>query len=295
VVRPPYPVAIPPLLPQFLNKRRSKLAYPLSKAEELGIDRPALIWMVNLSYRGPRGGAAEPGDLDSAYSTIRERWLPMAAAARGAGLVEERGGRWHVTAKGSAVARGLHDAARAHYATLAPIAEKDLGELARLLDAAFAAAARAKEPARRMHTPFAFAYRADEPRPGSFAQLDAAIYGLWQVRDDCHMQAWTDAGIDGPDLEVLSRAWRGEAADEAALADLLPHQTAEDIHASLEQLRHDGLVEYGAVRTTGKGSQVRQRIEDETDRLFFDPWPDAVGAKGDWIARTLAEVNSALG
>ena len=98
-------MAIPPLLPQFLNKRRSKLTYALTKAEELGIDRPALVWVVNLSYRGERGGAAEPGDLDSAYATIRERWLPMAAVARGAGLVEERGGRWRVTAKGKAVAK----------------------------------------------------------------------------------------------------------------------------------------------------------------------------------------------
>src|SRR5919108_3717655 len=149
------------------------------------------MWAVNLSYRGDRGAAAEPGDLDSAYSTIRERWLPMAAAARGAGLVEEHGGRWRVTAKGRALATGLHEAARAHYATLAPIPEQELAELARLLDAAFAAAARAKEPARRMHTHFAFAYRADEPRPGSFAQLDAAVYGPWQGPDDCPMEGGT--------------------------------------------------------------------------------------------------------
>jgi hypothetical protein len=293
-VRPPYPVAIPPLLPQFLNKRRSKLTYPLTKAEELGIDRAALVWTANLSYRGERGGAAEPGDLDSAYSTVRERWLPMAAAARGAGLVEERGGRWHVTAKGKALAKGLHEAARAHYETLSPIADRDLAELARLLDSAFQAAARAKEPARRMHTPFAFAYRADEPRPGSFAQLDAAVYGLWQVRDDCHMAAWTDARMSGPELEILTRAWRSEAADEAALVELLPHQTADDVHASLDRLRRDGLVEAAAIRTTEKGARLRQHIEDETDRLFFEPWPDAVGAKGDWIAATLAEVNAAL-
>ena len=287
-------MAIPPLLPQFLNKRRSKLTYALTKAEELGIDRPALVWVVNLSYRGERGGAAEPGDLDSAYATIRERWLAMAAVARGAGLVEERGGRWRVTAKGKAVAKDLHDAARAHYETLAPIAEKDLAELAQLLDAAFVAASRAKEPARRMHTPFAFAYRADGVRPGSFAQLDAAVYGLWQVRDDCHMAAWTDAAMSGPELEILTRAWRAEAADEAALAELLPHQTADDVHASLDRLRHDGLVEGAAIRTTEKGGRVRQRIEDETDRLFFSPWPDPVGAKGDWIARMLSEVNAAL-
>jgi hypothetical protein len=39
---------------------------------------------------------------------------------------------------------------------------------------------------------------------------------------------------------------------------------------------------------------MRQKIEDETDRLFFSPWPDDVGANGKWIADRLAAVNAAL-
>ena len=66
------------------------MRFPLQKTEELGIDRPTFIWALNLSYRGDRGAAAEPGDLTSVYGTVPGRWLPMAAAARGAGLAEER-------------------------------------------------------------------------------------------------------------------------------------------------------------------------------------------------------------
>ena len=270
------------------------MTFPLRKTEELGLDRPSFIWAINLSYRGASGARPEPGDLVNAYGTIKDRWLPMAAATRAAGLTEERDGRWCLTAKGQALAREMHDAARAHYATLTPIAKDDLAELATLLDRAFEAAARAPEPARRVHTPWARAYRGDEPQAGSFAQLDAAIYGLWQVRDDCHMAAWARAGLTGPDVEVLTRAWRNEAADEGALVELLPHQTGDDVHASLDRLRRDGLVERDAIRASEKGSRLRQGIEDETDRLFFTPWPDAVGAKGEWIARTLSEVNAAL-
>jgi hypothetical protein len=40
---------------------------------------------------------------------------------------------------------------------------------------------------------------------------------------------------------------------------------------------------------------VPQKVEDETDRLFFTPWPDDVGAKGAWIADRLGMVNTALG
>jgi hypothetical protein len=271
------------------------MTFPLQKTEELGLDRASFIWAINLSYRGDRGASAEPGDLTSVYGTIPGRWLPMAAAARGAGLAEERNGRWYLTERGRGLAAAMHEAARAHYASLTPLPKQDLDELARLLDKAFFAAAKSPEPAKRQHTPFAFAYRGDEPPEGSFAQLDAAIYGLWQVRDDCHMAAWRATALTGPEVELLTRLWREEAADEAALADLVPHQGPKDVEAALTRLRSEGLVEAGALKTTSRGAAARQKIEDDTDRLFFTPWPDDVAAKSAWIAERLIQVNAALG
>jgi hypothetical protein len=271
------------------------MTFPLQKTEELGIDRPTFIWAINLSYRGDRGASAEPGDLASVYGTIPGRWQPMAAAARGAGLAEERNGRWYLTEKGQGLAAAMHEAARAHYSTVATLPKDELAELARLLDRAFLAAAEAPEPQVRQHTPFAFAYRGDDPPSGSFAHLDAAVYGLWQVRDDCHMAAWRASGLSGPEVEVLTRMWREEAADEAALVDLLPHQGPKDVDAAVTRLRKEGLVEPDALKATDRGARARQQIEDETERLFFSPWPDDVGAKGAWIAEKLIEVNTALG
>ena len=294
-MKPPYPTEIPPLLPLFLNKRRAKMTFPLQKTEELGLDRPTFIWTINLSYRGDRGASADPGDLASVYGTIPGRWLPMAAAARGAGLAEERDGRWYLTERGRGLAAAMHEAARAHYATLTPLPKNELAELARLLDRAFLAAAKAAEPAHRLHTPFAWGYRGDDPPAGSFAQLDAAVYGLWQVRDDCHIAAWRASGRSGPDVEVLTRLWREEAADEAALVDLLTHQRPDDVSAAVARLRKDRLVGPKNLKATAEGASARQKIEDETDRLFFTPWPDDIGAKGPWIAEKLIEVNAALG
>src|SRR5438045_6952065 len=114
LVKPPYPVEIPPLLPLFLNKRRAKMRFPLQKTEELGIDRPTFIWALNLSYRGDRGATAEPGDLTSVYGTVPGRWLPMAAAARGAGLAEERDGRWYLPQKRRRLGGARHAAAPTH-------------------------------------------------------------------------------------------------------------------------------------------------------------------------------------
>src|SRR5437588_10987997 len=128
------------------------MRFPLQKTEELGIDRPTFIWALNLSSRGDRGATAEPGDLTSVYGTVPGRWLPMAAAARGAGLAEERNGRWYLTEKGRGLAAAMHEAARAHYATLSPIAKEELAELARLLERTFGVAAQADAPGQRLRT-----------------------------------------------------------------------------------------------------------------------------------------------
>jgi DNA-binding MarR family transcriptional regulator len=294
-MRPPYPVELVPLFPEFLTKRRTKMTFPLRAMDELGLDRPAYFWTINLSYRGAPGAAPEEGDLESPYSTIRQRWLPMAAAARSAGLAEERGGRWHLTAKGSDLARRQHLAAREHYRTLSPLPASELDKLARLLDRAFEATARADEPTHRTHTAWGFAYRGDNTDGGSFAQLDASVYGLWQVRDDCHISAWRAADFSGPDIEVLTRIWRGEASDQTALAALLSHQRPSDIDRSLERMRRDGLVEpEPPLRMTESGRKARQAVEDETDRLFFSPWPDDVGAAAGWIQEKLSAVNASF-
>jgi len=93
---------------------------------------------------------------------------------------------------------------------------------------------------------------------------------------------------------VLTRLWREEAADDAALADLLPHQRPEDVKSAVARMRKEGLVEPDALKATAAGASVRRKIEDETDRLFFVPWPDDVGAKSAWIAEKLIGVNTAL-
>ena len=93
------------------------------------------------------------------------------------------------------------------------------------------------------------------------------------------------------------RWWVGTGTDESKVdrgLGCLPHQRAEDIHSGLARLRERGLVEPSAPRTTPEGATTRQRIEDETDRLFFSPWPSEVGAKAPFIADRLAKVNAAL-
>ena len=291
-MREPYPLALVPLLPQFLNRRRAKSDFPLRAMERLGLDRPAYFFVVDLGIQDPRGG--RPQDIgNSTYRTTDDPLRMTAAAGESAGLLTWGDGRWTLTDKGTTVVREFRRAVDAHFASLAPIASDELERLAALLDSAYQAAAAAAEPATRDHTPRAARYRWQEPS-SAMARLDAAIYGLWQFRDDCHVQAWRDASLTGPTVDVLTRVWHNEAATEDDLAAKMP-QRPEDVHASVARLDIDGLLTSGPkLALTPKGAALRERIEAETDRYFFAPWPDAVAAESDWVTERLASLNAAL-
>lgn len=281
-----------PLFPQFLQRRNTKLDFPLRATERHGIDRPAYLFVVqSLGFADPAG--ATLAEMGSLYATAHGAMQAAAATAQGGGLVTHEGDRWSLTDAGRRLLDEHRHAVAAYHATLAPIDRAELGRLAALLDRAFAAGSAAAEPTIRVRTPRAHRYRWTAPA-AEFAQLDAAVFGLWQVRDDCHVQAWMDAGLTAPVLDVLTRLWHGEGATPSELAAVIPGQRESEIGAALAELGSRGLIERGAPALTAHGREVRERIESETDRYFFTPWPDDVGAEAEWIRRTLARVNDAL-
>lgn len=292
-MRPPYPVDLVPLLPQFLGRRRATLDHVLRATEELGLDRPAFLRAVSLAEAAPDGATLD--DLLFPYSCRREMLRGMLAAGEGAGLVEERDGRFHATDEGRRHARALHTATRAHLETLRPLPRPQLARLADLLERAFLAAAAAAPAAPQAHTPRAFRYREGTPSSHPLAALDDAVYGLWMVRDDCHVAAWTARRLRGPDLNVLTYLWRGEASTAAELVALVGEGTEAHVVAALAALREAGLVEgSGPLRPTDRGRAERDAIEADTDRSFFGPWPDDVGAEATWIRDQLARLNAGL-
>ena len=256
--------------------------------EELGLDRPAFFFPINLSYQDDGGARLE--EMGNPYPTVFDSNLAAASAARGAGLVDEQGGRWRLTDKGRAFATRFRNETAAYFATLEPIARGDLARLAALLGEALASIERSDVP--KDHLRRLPRYRGDGK--SAMGALDDAVMGLWQARDDCHMASWRAAGFSGPVFDVLTRVWRREAATESELATKLPGQRPADISSALAMLRRDGLVNEHMLETTERGSSVRQKIEDETDRRFFAPWPDRVGRDAAWIRDRLAAVNAAL-
>lgn len=290
-MRPPYPVELVPLFPEFLTKRRTKFTLPLRLVEELGIDRPALSFVIGAV--APQGGGRF-GEMWNPYATQWDQHLPASSAARDAGLVDESNGRWDLTQAGRDLAKRVRREADAYLASLpSPLPADDLARLASLLARAFDATAAGLERRWHSHIPRAARMAGDGTHP--MVALENAIYGIWQARDDCHMAAWQEAGLDGPTLDTLTRIWRNEASSVEDLVAKLTSQRPADIAGQLARLRRDGLVTAGdPPRTTDKGAKARQGIEDETDRLFFTAWPDDVGSAAPWIREKLARVNASF-
>lgn len=291
-MKAPYPVELVPLFPEFLTKRRVKFTFPLRLMEELGIDRPALFFVVG--GVAPQGGGRY-GEMWNPYATQWDQHQAASSAARDAGLVDERNGRWDLTPKAREMMKRFRVEADAYLATLpSPISTSDLSRLGTLLGRAFEATAASLD--RRWHSHIPRAERmAGDAKAHPMVALENAVYGLWNARDDCHMAAWGQAGLDGPTLDALTRIWRGEAESEENLAAKLTSQRPADVAAELARLRRDGLVTDGnPPRTTEKGTKARQAIEDETDRLFFSGWPDDVAASAGWIKEKLAAVNASF-
>ena len=287
----PYPTDLIPLIPEFLTRRRSKFTFALRAIEELGIDRPAFSFVVDLGVTDPDG--TNPARLYSPYATIHDGTRAAATTAVGAGLAEETAKGWRLTAKGRDLLVRTRRAADEYLAGLSvPLSREELSRLASALGRAFDATRHGLD--RRHHDHISRAARMAGDGSEPMVALENAVYGLWQARDDCHVTAWRAAGLDGPTLDVLTRIWRREATTEEELASKLPRQRPDDVRREIEGLRQRGLVEPNALATTAAGGAARQSVEDETDRLFFAPWPDDLGTQAGWLRDHLATVNAAL-
>jgi hypothetical protein len=290
-VKEPYPLELVPLFLEFLNKRRVNFTFPLRLMEELSLDRPALFFV--LAGVAPQGGGRF-NEMWNPYATQWDQQQAASTAARDAGLVVEKDGRWDLTSAGRDLATRFRHQADAYLGSLpSPLPREELVRLAALLMRAFDATAASLDRRWHSHIPRAARMAGDASSP--MVALENAVHAQWMARDDSHMAAWRQAGLDGPMLDTLTRIWRGEATDDTDLAAKLTSQRPAEVATQLARLRRDGLVAAeGALRTTDKGAKIRQAIEDETDRLFFGAWPGDVASSNGWIREKLAAVNGSF-
>ena len=123
-------------------------------------------------------------------------------------------------------------------------------------------------------------------------RIEQAIYDLWHARDDSHIKAWRDAGMEGPPMKVLTLIWSGEASTVSGLAEMLrDDQSLEDVESNLSYLFDKEYVvrDGDEVKLTPAGALAREEIERDTDRIYFASWPHT-SEEAAWIGDKLREL-----
>ena len=94
-----------------------------------------------------------------------------------------------------------------------------------------------------------------------------AVNALREWRGDTHWALVVAAGLGHAEASILHNAWLGYDRDWLARSR---GTSEEDLAAGWRTLRAEGLAVDDTV--TPEGIALRQRIEDETDRLTTSPW-----------------------
>lgn len=99
---------------------------------------------------------------------------------------------------------------------------------------------------------------------------------LAAYRDDMYVATWGAHGVEGHAWEMLDFLSHSDSMTFADLHEKLSRRgVTEEVHAEdVRELARRGWVEEssGVVKATEAGTQVRAKVEAETERLFFAPW-----------------------
>jgi hypothetical protein len=185
----------------------------------------------------------------------------------------------------------IEQAEHDYVATLTPLPLPELTRLAALLETIVQGRWQASEPMVKAHQ--ARCYRLAITTPAPMVRLNAAVFALWMARDDAHIAAWQAEGLSGPHLDLLTRLWTGEVHSLPELTTALQHtQRPEDVLEGVTALREAGyvLAEGEYLTLTDWGQQVRTRIEEETDRIYFTAWPSLTSEDLNWLSSSLTQV-----
>ncbi|HEY0068849.1 MAG TPA: hypothetical protein VGE04_02665 [Chloroflexia bacterium] len=290
--------ALPPLMPQFLRKRRAGLPAVKEIADDFGVERPHLFAMLLL-----RLVTGSYGDEPVSPAQVRA-WDPYATkdvysesfdALVGKGLVlEDAQGNLGLSTAGRQAVDRLHKAGREFVAAHRPLPPSDLETLSDLLQSAVEAtlADPVLAPRPGSHLAGARSIATFGPDAPMMVRIEQSIYELWHARDDAHMKAWRDAGLEGPAMPVFTLVWSGEAGTLPGLTGLLSsQQSPADIESSLAYLVANDYLEVDGeeVRVTPAGALVRDDIERETDRVYFAPWPLSLH-EAEWLRDHLRQL-----
>ena len=264
-----------------------------------GLQFPALLLLRDLVQETDAGETLSRQETESQlfnpYSTFHPIFDNLPSLLEKGYLLHSEG-RYLVTPRGRALIERIEQAVQDYTATLTPLPLPELTRLAALLEAIAQRMWQASEPAVKAHQ--ARCHRLPPITTSApMVHLDAAVFALWMARDDAHIAAWRAEGLSGPHLDLLTRLWTAEAHTLPELTTALQQtQRLEDILQGVTTLREAGyvLVEGEHIALTEYGQQVRTRIEEETDRIYFTPWPPLTPEDLNWLYSSLKSAISPI-
>jgi ribosomal protein S19E (S16A) len=107
-------------------------------------------------------------------------------------------------------------------------------------------------------------------------KTDQYLTDLVMYRDDAHIAASKNYGVNGRTWETLTFVWNEEARTAEALAERLGFRgfTAEDYAKSLSRLEELGWIEpvEKGFQVTDEGRALRDQAEDNTNLIHFECW-----------------------
>ncbi len=276
---------IPPLLPRFLIKRRAGLPAIGEVVEELGITRGDFFTLLRLNLlQGSYGSAVTLSQIraDNPYITVNNYSAPLDALVGSGLVIKDAQESYALSSRAKRTIDRVHAEGRAWVSRTQPLPPAELDDLARQLERAVSATlddpVLGPRPGTRLAALRSLIVRGENM--STMARIEQAIADLWGARDDAHIKAWRDAGLEGPAMAVLTLVWSGEARTTGDIVRTLEgRQSASDIESNVsyllekEYMARDG---DDVLVLTPEGVLVREDIERETDRIYFTPWPHMV-------------------
>lgn len=263
-----------------------------------GLPFPALLLLRELVQETDPGEMLSRQEMESRlfnpYPTLHPFFDHLPALLQ-AGYLSQAEGRYRVTPDGRALIERIEQAEHDYVATLTPLPLPELSRLATLLEAIVQRLWQASEPMVKAHQ--ARCVRLPITTDAPMVRLNAAVFALWMARDDAHIAAWRAEGLSGPELALLTSLWRGEAHTLPELTSAFEQlQRPEDILQGITALSEAGyvLLEGEHLILTQDGQQVRTRIEEETDRIYYAPWPPLTPEELNWLYSSFKKVCDAL-
>lgn len=223
--------------------------------------------------------------LFNPYAT-RFPWVEQLPLLVEYGYLQQREEGYAVTEAGRLLITQIEWAARAYISSLHLSPSLPLSALATALVELVHRAWQAPEPAIKAHQARTQRRLPVDSAP-ALVQVEWAILGLWEARDDAHIAAWQAYRFSGPVVDIVSHLWSKEAQPLPSLMTILEaSQGPADIEQGLRYLTQSGYITTSGdhVALTRQGQQIRDQIEVETDRIFFAPWSQMTVEDVLWLA-----------